>query len=71
MSEAVELVLLTSSAAIGGGIFIPQSGAPVRILDMARQLVSDSQSKSGREIADYIHWVAPWRQDVGGIPLRQ
>jgi FlaA1/EpsC-like NDP-sugar epimerase len=50
MSEAVELVLLTSSAEIGGGIFIPQLGAPVRILDMARQLVSDSQSKSGREI---------------------
>ena len=51
MSEAVELVLLTSRAAIGRGIFIPESGAPVRILDMARQLVSDSQSKSGREIA--------------------
>jgi len=51
MSEAIELVLLTSSAAIGGGIFIPQLGTPVRILDMARQLVSDSQAKSGREIA--------------------
>jgi len=50
MSEAVELVLLTSGAAMGGGIFIPQLGAPVRILDMARQLVSDSQSKSGPEI---------------------
>jgi FlaA1/EpsC-like NDP-sugar epimerase len=53
MSEAVELVLLTSLIEIGGGIFIPRLGAPVRILDMARQLVSDSQSqsKSGREIA--------------------
>jgi FlaA1/EpsC-like NDP-sugar epimerase len=50
MSEAVELVLLTASAEIGGGIFIPQLGAPVRILEMARQLISDSQSKSGREI---------------------
>jgi len=50
MSEAVELVLLTSRVQIGGGIFIPLLGAPVRILDMARQLVSDSQSESGREV---------------------
>ena len=52
MGEAVELVLLTSRVEIGGGIFIPQLGVPVRILDMARQLVSDSQSrsKSGRVI---------------------
>jgi len=51
MSEAVELVLLTS-AEIGGGIFIPQLGTPVRILDMARQLVfgSQSQSKPSKEI---------------------
>ncbi len=50
MSEAVELVLLTSRIEIEGGIFIPRLGAQVRILDMARQLVSDSQSKSGPEI---------------------
>jgi FlaA1/EpsC-like NDP-sugar epimerase len=50
MDEAVEMVLLTARVEIGGGIFIPQLGAPVRILDMARQLVSDSQSQSGREI---------------------
>jgi FlaA1/EpsC-like NDP-sugar epimerase len=52
MSEAVELVLRTSCVELGGGIFIPQLGAPVRILDMARQLVSDSQSQSNsaREI---------------------
>jgi len=52
MSEAVELVLLTSRVELGGGIFIPRLGAPIRILDMARQLVLDSQSqsKSAREI---------------------
>src|SRR5277367_713925 len=52
MDEAVELVLLISRIEIGAGIFIPQLGAPVRILDMARQLISDSQSQSesGREI---------------------
>lgn len=52
MGEAVELVLLTSRFEMGGGIFIPQLGAPVRILEMARQLVSDSQSQSesGKEI---------------------
>ena len=51
MNEAVELVLLTSSIDAGGGIFIPQFGAPVRILDMARQLVADSQSKSPAQIS--------------------
>jgi FlaA1/EpsC-like NDP-sugar epimerase len=52
MSEAVDLVLLTSRVEIGGGIFVPRWGAPVSILEMARQLISDSQSqsKSGREI---------------------
>ena len=42
MDEAVELVLLTSRVETGGGIFTPQLGEPVRILDLARQLVSDS-----------------------------
>ncbi len=52
MGEAVELVLLTSRVEIGGGIFVPELRAPVRILDMARQLISDSQSQSesGKEI---------------------
>lgn len=50
MIEAVELVLLTSDIESGGVIFIPQLGAPVRILDMARQLASNSQSQSKMEI---------------------
>ncbi len=61
MGEAVELVLLVSGVEIGGGIFIPQMGAPVRILDIARQLISDSQSqsKSAREIPVTITGLRP------------
>ena len=64
-------MLLTSRVEMGGGIFIPQLGEPVRILDMARQLVSDSQSKSGQGDSRHIYGIAPRRQDVGGIPIRQ
>jgi FlaA1/EpsC-like NDP-sugar epimerase len=61
MSEAVELVLLTSAVEVGGGIFIPQLGTPVKILDMARQLVADfqSQSKSAQEIPVTITGLRP------------
>jgi FlaA1/EpsC-like NDP-sugar epimerase len=60
MSEAVELVLLTSTVE-SGGIFIPQVGTPVKIWDMARQLVADfqSQSKSAREISVTITGLRP------------
>lgn len=61
MSEAVELVLLTSTVEVGEGIFIPKIGKPVKILDMVRQLVADfrSQSKSAPEIPITITGLRP------------
>jgi FlaA1/EpsC-like NDP-sugar epimerase len=50
IDEAVELILQASGLQEGGGIFIPQLGAPVKILDMALQLISDARSKCGRDI---------------------
>src|SRR5271155_264734 len=38
IGEAVELILLASGLEEGGGVFIPQLGAPVKILDMALEL---------------------------------
>ena len=49
MDEAVELILLASGLEESGGIFVPQVGAPVKILDIALELISHSPSKSGKD----------------------
>jgi FlaA1/EpsC-like NDP-sugar epimerase len=51
IDEAVELILLVSDLEEGGGIFVPHLGAPVKILDMALQLVEDACSKSRKDIS--------------------
>ena len=50
IDEAVELILRASGLEEGGGIFVPQLGAPVKILDLALQLISDARSKCGKDI---------------------
>src|SRR5271163_321569 len=50
MGEAVELILLASGLEESGGIFVPQVGAPVKILDIARELIGHASSKSGKDI---------------------
>jgi FlaA1/EpsC-like NDP-sugar epimerase len=50
MDEAVELILLTSGLEENGGIFVPQASAPVKILDIALELISHAGSKSGKDI---------------------
>lgn len=50
MDEAVEAILLASGLEESGGIFVPQVGAPVRILDIALELISHAGSKSGKDI---------------------
>ncbi|MGC2266831.1 MAG: polysaccharide biosynthesis protein, partial [Candidatus Acidiferrales bacterium] len=50
IDEAVELILLTSSLNEGGGIFIPQLRAPVKILDIAYELAGHARSERSKEI---------------------
>jgi FlaA1/EpsC-like NDP-sugar epimerase len=50
IDEAVDLILLASRLEENGGIFVPQLGPPVKILDLALQLIADAKSKSGKEI---------------------
>jgi FlaA1/EpsC-like NDP-sugar epimerase len=42
LSDALELVLLTTSLDGEGGIFIPNPGEPVRILDLAKRLIKEA-----------------------------
>jgi FlaA1/EpsC-like NDP-sugar epimerase len=51
MDQAVESILLASGLEERGGIFIPQLGAPVKILDIARQLIKDARCGSGQDIS--------------------
>jgi FlaA1/EpsC-like NDP-sugar epimerase len=50
LDEAVERVLLAASLPGGGGIFIPHLGEPVRILDLAHQLIQEAGFQPGNEI---------------------
>jgi FlaA1/EpsC-like NDP-sugar epimerase len=46
IEEAVELILLASGLDERGGIFVPQLTAPVKILDIALELINDKRSES-------------------------
>jgi len=50
MDEAVDLVLSATRLPGGGGIFISDFGEPVRILDLARQLIQEAGYDPGNEI---------------------
>ncbi len=50
MSEAVELILLASGLEESGGIFVPQVDGPVKILDVAIELIRDNPIESRKDI---------------------
>jgi FlaA1/EpsC-like NDP-sugar epimerase len=50
MGEAVELILLASGLEGSGGIFVPQVGEPVKILDIATELIKDNRTESRKDI---------------------
>lgn len=51
VDEAVELILLVSGLEESGGIFVPRLGAPVKILDMALELIHHARSESQNDIS--------------------
>ena len=50
MSEAVELILLASGLEGSGGILVPQVGEPVKILDIATELIKGNRTESRKDI---------------------
>jgi FlaA1/EpsC-like NDP-sugar epimerase len=51
LKKAVELIFLTASLPGGRGIFVPDLGSPVKIVELATQMIAEAQSEAGAEIA--------------------
>ena len=50
IGEAVELILLASGLEDSAGIFVPQIGGPVKILDVAIELIKDKRTEARKDI---------------------
>ena len=50
LEKAVELIFLTASLDGSGGIFVPDLGSPVKILELATQMIAEAPSINGNEI---------------------
>jgi FlaA1/EpsC-like NDP-sugar epimerase len=59
MEDAVELVLLAAKMAEESGIYIPDPGKPLRIVDLAKQLINQSGVVRGAEIPVVITGLRP------------
>src|SRR5277367_3975657 len=50
IGDAVELILLASGLEKSGGIFVPQVGEPVKILEIATELIKDHRTESRKDV---------------------
>jgi len=51
MEEVVELIFLASKLGDTGGIFVPRLSAPVKILEIAREMISNAQGESAKDVS--------------------
>jgi FlaA1/EpsC-like NDP-sugar epimerase len=59
INEAVDLILLASRVGEEGGIFVPRLNAPVKILQLAREMIDNARSKSTRQISTVFTGLRP------------
>jgi FlaA1/EpsC-like NDP-sugar epimerase len=50
LEKAVELIFLTASLDGSGGIFVPDLGSPVKIVELAEQMIAETQPRAAEEI---------------------
>jgi FlaA1/EpsC-like NDP-sugar epimerase len=50
LEKALELIFLTASLTGGGGIFVPDLGSPLKIVELATQMIAEAQSSVAEEI---------------------
>ncbi len=61
--EAVQLVIQAGAIGRSGEVLVLDMGEPVRIHDVARRLVAQSE----RDDLDRLHRVATWREAPRGV----
>ena len=65
--EAVQLLLQASALGAGeegGGIYVLDMGKPIKIVDLARQMIRLAGPHAGQGHRDRVHRTAPWREKV-------
>ncbi len=68
--EAVRLILLAGAVGDGGDIHVLNMGQPIRIVDLARELIRLSVSSGDKDIPIVVHRPATGRE-AGGAALRR
>ncbi len=64
--EAVQLVIRTGSLARGGDVYVLEMGEPVRIMDLAEDMIRFSGLEPGKDIAIEVIGAAPGREAARG-----
>jgi FlaA1/EpsC-like NDP-sugar epimerase len=59
LEKALELIFLTASLPGSGGIFVPDLGSPVKIVELAAQMIVETQPKATEEIPVHFTKLRP------------
>lgn len=59
LQEATSLIFLTASLDAPGTLFVPQLDAPVKIADLAKQMISDASNSASKQIEVVITGLRP------------